>query len=116
MLLLGSGEVPFKKGVKELGARALQPYLRVNDQITSLKFEEGDLGDAGLRILVDACTSNASLASLACMNDDGITGKVVVLHSLQKAEVIFRPTRGSVQPPTKVSEHRLLQEAPTRRY
>ena len=79
-LMLGTGELSFKKGVKELGARALQPYLRVNDQITSLKFEEGDLGDAGLRILVDACENNGSLTSLACMKDNGITGKIVDQH------------------------------------
>ena len=53
VLLLGSGEGSFKKGGKELGARALEPYLCANHQLTSLKFEEGDLGDAGLRILVD---------------------------------------------------------------
>ena len=63
-LLLGTGEVSFKKGVRELGARALQPYLRVNDQVISLKFEEGDLGDAGLRILVDGCANNETLTSL----------------------------------------------------
>ena len=57
-LMLGNGELSFKTGVKELGARALQPYLRVNNQITSLKFEVGDLSTAGLRILVETCANS----------------------------------------------------------